>query len=96
MKDLMTDEYTTSGIYNFLANDAIPREVTEETATCTNRLTAYAKGQEVEGDAFEHIDYALRLRTTFGTRLSVQQVPTYDLDQPDQALSDHKGLLVYA
>jgi endonuclease/exonuclease/phosphatase family metal-dependent hydrolase len=96
LKHATDDEYMTSGISSHFVNDAIPVDVTEETSTCTNRLTAYAKGGEVEGDPFKHVDYALRLRTIFGSHLSVEQVPTYDLSQPDKALSDHKGLLVLA
>ncbi len=96
MQDLAQGEYRTSGISGHFVNDSIPINITEETATCTSRLTAYAKGTEVEGDAFEHIDYALRLRTTFGSQLVVSQIPTYDLTQPGKALSDHKGLLVLA
>jgi endonuclease/exonuclease/phosphatase family metal-dependent hydrolase len=95
LKRTGNDEYSTSKVSEFLANDTIPCEITEETANCTNRLIAYAKGQKVEEEnAFEHIDYALRLRTPFGTPLTVRLVATYDLNQPDRALSDHKGLFV--
>jgi endonuclease/exonuclease/phosphatase family metal-dependent hydrolase len=90
--DSCSDEYTNSGIPKYF-NDFHKEPITETNATCTNQLTAIATGNRLEGPSWEHIDYILHLKSSSVEDLSIRTISTYDLERPDEALSDHKALL---
>ncbi|MBI5273858.1 MAG: endonuclease/exonuclease/phosphatase family protein [Chlamydiales bacterium] len=87
------DEYTAQLLDHFY--DAYKESTTLDTtvATCTNRLTAARMGWENVADTEELIDYALvDVASKDNVNISTSLVATYELDDPDKALSDHRAL----
>lgn len=82
-----SDEVATSGIG---AEYYYPRSLE---STCTNLLTAYAKGEKEPEKASEAVDYALVDERIFRNfHVEEEIVSTYDLKNKGLASSDHKGL----
>lgn len=60
----------------------------------TNALTNYLRGKEVHSTISEMVDYALLHGNPEEFDLKTQFVETYSVETPDNALSDHKGLVL--
>ncbi len=78
------DEYTLSGIKEYF-NDPYLRKypfLTPESATCK------------DNDTFELIDYSLLAKCSNPPELEVLPIDTMSLNNPQKALSDHRGLLL--
>lgn len=93
------DEYASSGIsesYYDRYKENNP-ELNEESATCTNLLTAHRLGKEEAEEPWEIDDYALIDKESADQfKLESQLIPTFSMQNPHEALSDHRALLFTA
>jgi exonuclease III len=90
------DEYSLSGLEDSFINLDPDDSLNEETATCTNYLSAFMTGQTLNTHERELVDYGLVYKDD---RDSIQNVrfskhSTYDYKKPLMAFSDHKALEV--
>jgi exonuclease III len=93
---LPDDEYSLSGLEDSFINLDPDDSLNEETATCTNYLSAFMTGQTLNTHERELVDYALVYKDD---RDSFQNIrfskhSTYDYKKPLMAFSDHKALEV--
>lgn len=90
------DEYSRSGIPENFIDPYITRypTLTSESATCTNCLTDAYSGRSPPRLNWEINDYALLSRNNQDMDLAVEVVPTFDLNDPEHSVSDHRGLLL--
>jgi len=90
------DEYSRSGIpQNFVdPYIALHPTLTPESATCTDYLTDAYLGIDPPQPNWEIDDYALLFRNGQEVALQVEAVPTFDLNDPEHGVSDHRGLLL--
>ncbi len=65
-------------------------------ATCTDTVEAHTLGQPTPKKKWEVVDYALLAKGRGRYTLDVERVKMYQTKDPDQALSDHNGLLLTA
>lgn len=91
------DEYSASGIpENYLDDYALRQpHLSEQSATCTNLLTSHTLGKEKVEPYWEIDDYAL-IDKESASRFRLETIlikETFSLEKPDEALSDHRGLL---
>ncbi|NGX38418.1 MAG: hypothetical protein K1000chlam2_01591 [Chlamydiae bacterium] len=69
----------------------------EQSATCTDEITAYTLGNPPPQKKWEMVDYALLARGPHEAfKLDVDLVQMYNNEQPYKALSDHRGLVLRA
>ncbi len=92
------DEYSLSGIEELYYDYYTLHhpEFCEETFTCTNLFTHHANGkvEPLDDEHRNEIDDYFLIRKPFIDRfenLEVRLVKTYDLEWPEEAISDHRG-----
>lgn len=89
------DSCLSENFYDFRNNGVRPERINEETATCTNRLKAYARGEEEKlppEDEYEMDDYFLLAKGgSQVSSLEVEMIPGFEKKRP---LSDHRGFLI--
>jgi endonuclease/exonuclease/phosphatase family metal-dependent hydrolase len=99
--DLNMDEshYQELGLGEKFQNPYLDKHPTidEKTATCTNVINAHICGDPPPAKPFELDDYALLAKgphDRFGLETTLLEM--YDNNLPDEALSDHRGLILTA
>lgn len=94
-----TDEYFALGIPEKFHDPYLAKypKISEESSTCTNAIETYVLGKSPPQDPWELDDYALLAKKEHDRiDLQVELMQTYDDQEPYQALSDHRGILLTA
>jgi endonuclease/exonuclease/phosphatase family metal-dependent hydrolase len=89
-------EYKKSCIEDLLVNLDNAQSLNQETATCTNFLTAHKACKNLDPkDELELVDYAfISKKDSSLLNPRLQKIDTFNKIDPSNALSDHKALLV--
>lgn len=70
------------------------KELHQGTESTTNAMTNQVRGKEVYSNLSEMIDYALLYGSPGEFELRSDFVKTYSIEKPEEALSDHQGLIL--
>lgn len=93
------DDYQKMGVPEHFHDPYLKKypKLSEDSATCTDVISAYTLGSPLPKKRWEMIDYALLAKGAHDRfKLDVNRVSMYDNGLPDEALSDHNALILTA